>query len=90
MKALNQKGSLHLGLILAVVVVAGVVFAGYRVWTNQHPASSDTVAQTTTVPAAIHTKADLVATGKALDAGSSQLNSSLDDSSLDSDINSML
>jgi predicted negative regulator of RcsB-dependent stress response len=91
MKTTNQSGIAHLGLVLSVLVIAAVSFAGYRVWQTR-----DTVAPVTatvsgsTIPSAIKTKADLTQTSKALDETNSQLDASLNDSALDSDINSLL
>jgi predicted negative regulator of RcsB-dependent stress response len=90
MKRFNQQGSLHLGILLAVLVVAAVAFAGYRVWSNGQDDTTQTATASTAVPSEIKTKADLAQTGKALDQTSSELDSSMNDASLDSDINSML
>jgi uncharacterized protein (UPF0333 family) len=88
MKRLNQSGSLHLGLLLAVVVVAAVFAVGFRVMNNSK--SSDDTTTAASYPSSIQSKADLTQTSRALDQTGSQIDSNLNDSSLDSDINSML
>lgn len=87
----NQSGFGHIALLVVVLVVAVVGFAGYRVWSNQKTA--DTGAETNTavtLPNTIETKADLTSTGQFLDDLGAQLNADLDVSSLDADIDSML
>lgn len=89
--SLNQKGSLHIGLLLGLVVLAVVAFAGYRVMNDDQAAeTSTTTSSSNEVPDNIETQEDLTQTSKALDQTDSQLDSSLDDSALDSDINAML
>ena len=90
MKRLNQSGIAHLGILLGLVVVAAIAFAGYRVMSQQSDNLTAETSASATVPAAIKTKSDLSQTGKALDQTSADLNNNLDSSSLDSDINSML
>lgn len=89
----SQAGIGHLAAVLVVVIVAVVGFAGYTVWKagqTAHDTATTTTATTDGMPATIKTKADLTKTGQFLDATASQLNSSLNPSSLDSDINQML
>ena len=92
MKRLNQSGSHVLGFALLVLVLGVVGFAGYKV--QQAHNNSDTAVQTATttakVPATIANTAELQQASRALDDSSAQLNSSLDDSSLNTDLNSML
>lgn len=93
MKRYDQTGS-HLMVVLLLVVVVGVIaLAGYKVWQmqsgNTTPASNP-MASSATVPSAIQSKADLTQASHVLDQASAQLNSSLDDSALNTDINSML
>jgi predicted negative regulator of RcsB-dependent stress response len=91
MKRFNQQGSLHLGVLLAVVVVAVVAFAGYRVWSSGQDKTTQTAStQSTGVPAEIKTKADLTQTSKALDQTGTELDATMNDATLDGDINSML
>jgi len=93
MKRYNQGGS-HLIAALLLVVVAGVIaLAGYKVWqmqSNNTPSADNTTASSATVPATIQSKADLTQASQALDQASTQLNNNLDDSALNTDINSML
>lgn len=100
MKRNSQAGFAHVTVILVLLLVVGVVaFAGYRVWEAQSDSSVDTATmQTTTsssdsVPAAtqstIDSQSDLKASDEALTQTASDLNTSLDTSSLDSDINSL-
>jgi hypothetical protein len=89
MKANNQFGFAHLGLLLVVLVVAAVSFAGYRVWQSRD-AAEPIAASNLSLPATIKTKADLTQTGKFLDQTNVQLDSNLNTSSLDKDIDNLL
>lgn len=87
----NQSGFGHIVLLVVVLMVAVVAFAGYRVWSNQQAADTTTkTSAAATLPSSIETKADLTSTSKYLDNLGSQLDADLDGSSLDADINSML
>lgn len=89
MKRLNQSGSHVLAVLVVVAALAVVGLVGYRV--QQSNKQNDVTASTTSkVPTAISTKADLSTTSKALDQSSAQLDSGLNDTSLDADLNSML
>jgi len=88
MKRLNQSGSHILGVALLVLALGVVGFAGYKVQQAHKPTAS--VSVTHTVPATITTTADLQQTSQALDDSSAQLDSNLDDSSLNADLSSML
>jgi len=95
MKRLNQSGSHIVALALAVVVVAVLGFAGYRVMqanktTPVTTASTQPLSTPSAVPATIKTNGDLTATAKALDDTSAQVDSSLNDNSLNSDLNDLL
>ncbi len=92
MKRSNQSGSHVIALALAVLVVGLIAFAGYRVYQMQQTANapSSSTTASTSVPAKITNAATLEQAGSALDAASVQLNSNLDDSSLDMAVNSML
>ena len=92
MKRSNQSGSHMIGIALAIFAVGVMAFAGYRVWQMQQPSTTadNLTSSTGTVPATIKTTADLSAAAKALDDSSAQLDSGLNSSLLDADINSML
>lgn len=97
MKRNSQAGFAHITVILVILLVIGVVaFAGYRVMQAQSPAdenvttsSSDADKTPATTQKTIDSKAELKASDEALTQTSSDLNSSLDTASLDSDINSL-
>lgn len=90
MKRLNQTGS-HLVAGLLLVLVVGVIgFAGFKVWQGRDKTTSGSTTASTKAPAQIKTSADLSQANKALDTSSSQLNSSLNDSSFNADLSSML
>lgn len=89
MKSLNQKGSAAL-VVMAVIVVAAVGFAGYRVTRHTTTITPDTgIASQASQkpPASIKTSADLKKAGQALD--NTTIDSSVDPNSLDSDINAL-
>ena len=92
MKRSNQSGSHIIALALAVLVVGLIAFAGYRVYQMQQTANSPSSSTTasTLVPVKITNTATLKQAGTALDAASVQLDASLDDSSLNTAVNSML
>jgi uncharacterized membrane protein len=92
MTRLNQTGSHLLALLVGLIVLGGIGFAGYTVMSRQNsPAVTDTVSSSSsTVPAAIKTTADLTATAHALDNASSQIDGSLNDNSLNADLNDLL
>jgi hypothetical protein len=92
MTRLNQAGSHLVGIALLVLVLGFAVFAGYTV---SHRNSDTTTASTTSTktaaaPGTIKNASDLQQTAQALDTASSQLSSSLDDSGMNADLNSML
>ena len=84
----SQSGVGHLLALLLIVGVLGVVgFAGYTVW----QAGQDTrTADTSTPSTAIKTRADLQTASKLLDTTATQLDTDLDTSVLDSDIDQLL
>jgi uncharacterized protein HemX len=93
MKRYDQKGSHLVAALLLVVVIGVIALAGYKVWqmqSNNTSPTSNTTASSATVPATIQSKADLTQASHVLDQASTQLNSSLDDSTMNADINSML
>jgi len=86
----NNLGFAHLILILAVIVIAVVGFAGYYVVSsNRDKKSADTATNTNQViPENINSDQDLDQASKALDAD--QNDSDLDPAQLDDDLNSLL
>lgn len=87
----NQSGSHIIALSLFILVVGVIGFTGYRLWQLQQPSTASTThTATASVPQSIKTTADLTQAASALDDASSQLNSGLDDSALNADLNSML
>lgn len=91
MKRVNSEAGSHLIALALFILFVGVVgFAGYQVWQRQQPG---TVASTTTgasVPSKITNTATLDQATAALDSASSQVNTSLDDSGLNSDLSDLL
>lgn len=92
LRTTSQPGFETVMALVLVLVVSVVGFAGYKVWTNNHPGDSTTSVGSSraVVPETITTTADLQATNHALDNSASQLDAGLSDSSLDADLNSML
>lgn len=93
MKRLNQTGSHILAFALVALVVGVTVFAGYKVYQNQKTTTDtgDTgQTQTATVPKTIKNTADLNSVGKVLDDSSAQLDSNLNDSALNNNLNDLL
>ncbi len=88
MKRLNQSGSHVVALLVVVAALAIVGLAGYKVMQARN--TVDTQQTAAQVPAAINNAADLQQANKVLDDSSAQLDSGLDDSQLDADLNSML
>lgn len=88
----SQAGIGHIVVVMVLLLVGVVGFAGYKVLTKN--ANTDSTASsvnaTPPVPDKISTKADLETTGKTLDNSSSQLDSGLNDGALDADMNDML
>ena len=78
----NQKGFGHVLLLVLLVAVAVVGFAAYRVWSSQD--------KTSTANTSTSAKSDtLTSSNKELDQLGSQLDSDLDDSQLNADLDSM-
>jgi uncharacterized protein (UPF0333 family) len=86
----SSLGFAHLILILAVIVIAGVGFAGYYVASsNRDKKSANTATNTNQViPEKINSDQDLEQARKALDAD--QDDSDLDPAQLDADLNGLL
>ena len=84
----NQQGIGHVVLLLTLVVVAGVGFAGWRVYSGtKTTGDTATVQSGASVPATLKTKADVTAAANQLDGTSVD---SVNPDSLDSDLNSLL
>jgi hypothetical protein len=92
MKKFSQAGFSHHLIIGLIVFLAIVGFAGYKVVTMNRTATptSSTAADSKVASDTLKTQADLTATGKELDADSDDINSSLNDTQLDADLNAML
>ena len=84
----SQAGVGHiLALLLVIVVIGAVSFAGYTVWKTGEDEKSATTGQADT---SIETKADLEDASASLDSLEAGLDEDLDVSTLDSDIDQLL
>jgi hypothetical protein len=86
----NQAGFSFVGVLLVLIVVSAIGFAGYRVWQSRGSEALEATNAASSFPAAIENKADLTQTSHALDDMNTQLESGLDASALDADLNSLL
>ncbi len=90
-RTFGQAGIGHIATVLALAFVAVVGFAGYTVVSKNASQQDSAVQQSATgAPDKITSKADLEKTDKALTESDAQLDSGLNDRSLDADIDSML
>jgi len=91
-RILNQAGFEATAVIVALLVVGVLGFGSYKFIAirNQSKASTASASATHAVPATIKTQADLAQTAQALDADGSALDNSLNDASLDADLNAVL
>lgn len=88
---INHAGIAHLAAIAVVLLLGVVGFAGYKVVSmNKAADSASSVVADSSAPESITTKADLAQTEKALENTSAGLDSGLNDSALDADLNDML
>ncbi|HEX8182399.1 MAG TPA: hypothetical protein VF575_02240 [Candidatus Saccharimonadales bacterium] len=87
---INQAGFGAVGVLVGLLLVAVIAGVGYKVVSMNKLDTTSQIPAATTAPETIQTQADLTATGKSLDQSGSQLDSGLDDSSLDADLNTML
>lgn len=87
---LNQSGFEAVGVILALVIVAVIGFAGYTVMNKSADDKASVSTQSTGEPDNLKTQADLKKSDVALDASEAELDTNLDDGSLDADLESML
>ena len=90
MKASRESGSHVLLLALALVVLAVIGFAGYRVWQMQQAAAPSAETTAVTVPDKITNTASLNQAATVLDQSSTQVSSNLDDGGLDADLSGLL
>ena len=86
----NQKGFEAVGVLLVVVVVAIIGFAGYKVLTLSKTVDPPATSAAVTEPDTIKSNQDLADTSKALDTASSELEGNLNDEALNSDLNALL
>ena len=90
MKRLNQTGSHIIAVAVGILVIGIVAFAGYTV-ANKDDAPTNTNGTTQyNKSSGITNNADLSAAGAELDSSTTQLDGSLNDSSLDADLNDLL
>lgn len=88
MTTLNQRGSSHIVVALALIVVAVAGFAGYRVMNAGNTAAPSEVSRSTSSePASIKSTADVKKASKALDNTAAD---SVNPSQLDNDLNAVL
>lgn len=94
MKRLNQSGSHVVALFVSVLVIGIIGLAGFRVWQRSQPVvpvtTATTTATTAAAPATIQNDAELTQAAKALDSSSAQVDSTLNDSNLNGDLNDLL
>jgi hypothetical protein len=87
----TQKGFEAIGVFLAVLVVAIIGFASYKVLTMNKTADNlPATSAAATEPEKIQSQSDLADTSKVLDSASSELDGNLNDGSLDADLNALL
>lgn len=88
----DQRGIAVHAVLAAFILLAVIGFAGYKVSTLTRGTadSKSVVTVPTDEPETIQSKSDLSSTDKALDVSANEMESSLDDSTLDADLNSML
>ncbi|HSH18390.1 MAG TPA: hypothetical protein VK978_03325 [Candidatus Saccharimonadales bacterium] len=91
MAQLNQRGVAHLALVFVILFFAVAGFAGYKIMAGNKPAVSETAASTSAEQAggAITSQADVAAAEERLNSAQ-DIDSGLDASSLDADVNDML
>lgn len=90
MKRLNQSGSHVLAALLVVAALAVAGFTGYKVMQARDTDDTMQTVSVEQVPDTINNAEDLQQAGTVLDDASAELDSGLDDSQLDADLNSML
>jgi Mn2+/Fe2+ NRAMP family transporter len=90
MKRLNSVGSHVVALVVAVLVIGVAAFGAYTVQHQDKTADTKPTTTASSSNGAINDTADLTKAAAELDSSSSQVDSSLNDSSLDSDLNDLL
>lgn len=91
MQKTRQSGSHIIAVALFLLVVGVVAYTGYKVYQMQRPAQGpSTQAANVAVPQKITSSADLSQAATSLDSATASLNTSLDSSVLNADINNML
>ena len=81
LRRLDQRGFSHDVLLVVLVVVAVIGFAGYRVWSNSQSKATPAVAETS--------QSTLTSADQELDQMGGELDANLDDSALNVDLDSM-
>ena len=90
MKYLNQRGTSHLVVFLGIAVIAIVAVAGFRVY-SQNSSTTETAstpASNNSAPASIKSTSDVNQATKALD--STNVDSSVNPSQVDNDLEAVL
>ncbi len=88
MKTLNQRGSSHLVLVIAVLSLVVISAVGYQVMNSSNEPSSSVNSSKTGEPDSIKSSADLKRASAALEDTS--IDGAVDPDQLDSDINALL
>ncbi len=90
MKRTNQIGAGYLVAVLLVLVVAIVGFAGYKVYNTQNMKDQNSTGSMASEKKVTTQAPELKAADQTLTQTGNDLNTGLDTSALDSDINAML
>jgi hypothetical protein len=89
MKRLNSAGSHIVAIAVGILVIGVAAFGAYAVQ-HQNSSTDTTTASTSSSSGDINNTADLTKAATELDSSSTQVDSSLNDASLDSDLNDLL
>lgn len=91
MKNFDQNGSHVVGVVLGILVVGVIAFAGYRVANRNSLDSSSAVSrQSVTAPSKLETKAELQQAAQSLNSSNAEVNSDLNTDSLNSNLSDLL